>query len=157
MSLDDSVRRFLEDPDNDENAKNHIRALAESHLTTGMKLQQRGLLREAIAEFRKENDRPINTDVDKEIAQMSYVHIGMAYRKLGETDEAKAAFERGRELWKQYGIGSAPHYYLAEILIEQGRLDKSIEVCQELLEHIPDGGVKQLLAKALDLKEGKSK
>jgi tetratricopeptide (TPR) repeat protein len=154
MSLDEFVRKTLDDPNEDDEGKDSIRALMTSHLVTGMKLQRQGLLREAIEEFTKENNRPIQTSVDKEIAQKSYVHIGVAYRKLGETENAKAAFDKARELWNKYGVGTAPHYYLAEILIEQGQVDDAIATCQEILNHVPDGGAKQLLAKALAIKNG---
>ncbi len=153
MSLDDFVQRFLDDPNNDEAAKNRTRSLIASHLVTGMKLQKQGLLREAIQEYAKENGRPINSDIDKEIVQESYVQIGVVYRKLGEVENATVAFQKARELWKQYGVGLAPHRDLAEILIQQGYLDEAIEICNELLEQIPDGGTKQLLARLLDMKK----
>jgi tetratricopeptide (TPR) repeat protein len=156
MSLNDVVQNFLNDPNNDEEAKNNIRSLMTSHLATGMKLQGQGLLREAIEEFAKENNRPIHSAIDKEIAQKSYVHIGDVYRKLGEVENAKAAFQKARELLKLYRVGSAPHYDLAEIMIEEGQLDEAIAICQEALEDVPDGGIKQLLAKALEMKNNRS-
>lgn len=153
MALDDFVNNFLDDPNNDDVAKDNIRKLMSSHLITGMELQRQGLLQEAIEEFSKENERPVISDIDKEIVQKSYVHIGVAYRTLGEIENAKTAFMKAYELWKQYGIGSAPHHHLAEILIEQGQLDDAIAVCQEQLADISDGGIKQLLAKAFELKK----
>ena len=156
MSLNDVVQNFLNDPNNDDEAKNGIRSLITSHLATGMKLQQQGLLREAIEEFTKENNRPINSAIDKEITQKSYVHIGVVYQKLGEIENAKAAFEKAHELWKLYGVGSAPHYDLAEIMIEEGKLDEAIAMCKELLEHVPDEGIKHLLAKAIEIKNNRS-
>jgi tetratricopeptide (TPR) repeat protein len=153
MSLDDFVRKYLDNPDYDESAKNNIRSLMTSHLVTGMKLQKEGLLREAIDEFAKEHNRSITSDIDAEIVQNSYWHIGTVYRKLAELENAKAAFQRAYEYWKLYRVGTLPHYDLAEILIEQGQLDEAIAMCQELLDHIPDGGAKQLLAKALEMKK----
>lgn len=156
MSLDDVVQHYLDDPNNnDDPGKDSIRALMTSHLATGMKLQQRELLREAIEEFAKENNRPMRSDIDKEIVQNSYWHIGTVYRKLGESENAMQAFQRAREVFSQYRLGKPPHNELAEMLIEQGRLDEAIEVCQELLQLIPHGGTKQLLAKALETKKGK--
>jgi tetratricopeptide (TPR) repeat protein len=157
MSLDDYVKKFLDNPDIEDSDKDNIRSLVSSHLITGMRLQEKGLLREAIEEFAKENNRSIKSDIDKEIAQKSYVQIGVAYRKLGEIENAKTAFEKARELWKLYGLGSAPHYDLAEILIEQGQLDEAIVVCQELVDDLPDSGVELLLAKAIILKKGNIK
>lgn len=156
MSLDDAVQHFLDDPNNDETAKENIQSLMTSRLVTGMKLQKQGLLREAIEEFAKENNRPINSSIDAEIVQNSYWHIGMVYRKLDDPDKAKSAFLHAYELWKLHHVGTPPHYDLAEIFIEQGQLDESIEMCQELLEHVPDKGTKQLLAKALAMKKNKS-
>lgn len=155
MSLNDVVQNFLNDPNNDEKAKGNIRSLMTSHLATGMKFQQQGLLREAIEEFAKENNRPIHSDIDKEISQSSYWHIGVVYRKLGELENAKLVLQKARDLLKQYHVGIAPHYNLAEILIEQEQFGKAIEICQESLEQGPDGGIKQLLAKALEMKKTK--
>ena len=154
MSLDDFARRFLDDPKSDDAAKDNIRSLMTSHLTAGMQLQQKGLLREAIEEYAKENDRPIRSDIDAEITQKSYGHIGMVYRQLGELESAEAAFQKARELWKRYHVGVSPHHDLAEMLIEQGKLDEAIGVCQELLEDMPDGGIKRLHAKAVAMKKG---
>lgn len=156
MSLDDFVQNFLDDPNSDQTVKDDIRSLMTSHLVAGMELQKQGLLYEAVEEFAKENNRPINSNIDKEIVQKSYWHIGMVYQKLGKMKDAEEAFQRARELLEQYRVGVAPHYNLAEIFIEQGRFDAAIEVCQEALEEGPDGGIKQLLEKALVKKEGKS-
>jgi tetratricopeptide (TPR) repeat protein len=157
MPVDDVVRDFLADPDNSDDAKSNIRFLMSSHLITGMKFQRQGLMRKAKKEFAKENNRTINSDIDKEIVQKSYVHIGVVYRKLGELENAKAAFQRARELFREYHVGASPHYELAEILIEQGQFDEAIEICKELIERIPhDGGIKQLLQKALDMKKKKT-
>jgi len=156
MSLEEYIQKFLNDPDVDDVAKNNIRALTTSHLATGMKLQQQGLLYEAIEEFAKENNRPIRSDIDKEITQKSYVHIGVAYKKLNDVENAKAAFEKARELWNLYGVGSAPHYDLTEILMEQEHFDEAISICQELLEQNPrSNDIKQLLAKAIEMKKNK--
>ena len=155
MSLEEFVQRYLHNPKIDEIAKKDVRALMTSHLATGMKLQQQGLLREAIEEFAKENNRPIHSDIDKEISQTSYWHIGMAYRKLGDVENAKSAFWKAYELIKLYRVGTSPHYDLAEIMIEEDRLDDAIAMCQELLDDIPDGGIKLLLAKALEMQKNK--
>ena len=155
MPIDDVVEDFLANPDNSDDAKNSIRSLMSSHLITVMKFQRKGLMNEAIEEFAKENNRTIDSDVDKEIVQKSYWHIGMVYRKLGELENAKAAFQRARELFREYHVGASPHYELAEILIEQGQFDEAIEICKELIGRIPhDGGIKQLLQKALAMKKG---
>ncbi len=156
MSLEDYVNRMLAASD-DEDAKANIRALMDSHLISGVKLQQQGLLQEAIAEYAEENNRIINTEIDAEIVQKSYWHIGTVYRKLGQLENAISAFQKARELLKLHGVGASPHYDLAEILVETGRLDEAIEVCEELLKHIPDKGVKQILAKASALKNDKPK
>jgi tetratricopeptide (TPR) repeat protein len=153
MSIEDSANRFLDGPENDKSAKDDIRSLLTSHLITGMSLQEKGLLNEAIEEFTKENNRPIHADIDKEILQKSYWHIGMAYKELGQLDNAEEAFQQARELLKLYRVGVSPHYNLAEIFIGQGRIDEAIDICQESLNEGPDGGVKQLLAIALEMKK----
>jgi hypothetical protein len=60
MPLNDVVQNFLTNPDASDDAKNNIRSLMASHIITGMKFQRQGLLRQAIKEFAKENNRPIN-------------------------------------------------------------------------------------------------
>ncbi|HET6594771.1 MAG TPA: tetratricopeptide repeat protein [Anaerolineales bacterium] len=152
MSLDDFVKKFLDNPNNEAEAKDDIRSLMASHLRKGIELQGQGFLHEAIDEFAKENSRPIKSNIDAEIAQNSYWHLGTIYRKLGDLANAKAAFEQAYDLWKQYHVGTPPHYDLAEILIEQGKIDDAIEICRALLERVPDQATKQLLAKALALK-----
>lgn len=156
MSLEEVVQNFLNDPKNDDEARNNIRSLMTSHLATGMKFQQQGLLREAIEEFTKENNRPIYSDADKEISQSSYWHIGVVYRKLGDVENAKMAFQKAYELLKQYHVGTSPDYNLAEIMIEEGQFDEAIALCQDSLQNVPDGGIKQLLAKAIELKNNRS-
>ena len=156
MSLDDFVKRFLDNPNNEPAAKDDIRSLMASHLVTGMELQKQGLLREAIDEFAKENSRPIKSSIDAEIAQNSYWHIGTVYRKLGDLANAKTAFQQAYEFWEQYHVGTPPHYDLAEILIEQGQVDEAIAMCQGLLDHVPDQATKELLAKALAMKKTRS-
>lgn len=156
MSLEEYVRKFLESPDAHEGDKENIQALMTSRLTTGMELQKQGRLHEAIAEFTKENTRPINSDIDAEIVQKSYWHLGVVYSKLGDSEKAIAAFQEARALLKLHGVGASPHGELAEIFIEQGRLDEAIELCQEWLEKSRSGWAKQLLERAIALKEGKS-
>lgn len=156
MSMEEHLRKLLDDPNVDDFGKDDIRTLLDSHLQTGMNLQRQGLLREAIGEFAKEHTRSIKSDIDAEIVQTSYWHVGRAYRKLGELDKAIAALQTARELLKKYGVGSSPHVDLAEIFIELGRLDEAIEVCQELLKRSGNWNAKQLLAKAIAMKEGKS-
>jgi tetratricopeptide (TPR) repeat protein len=153
MSIEDSAHRFLDGPENDKSAKEDIRSLLSSHLISGIRLQEKGLLHEAIEEFTKENNRPIHADIDKEIVQKSYWHIGMAYKELDQIENAEEAFQHAKELLKLYKVGVSPHYNLAEIYIEQGRIDEAIDVCQESLNDGPDGGIKQLLAKALEMKK----
>jgi tetratricopeptide (TPR) repeat protein len=155
VPLEDVLRRFFDDPNTSESDKDNIRALMSSHLVNGVKLQQQGLLQKAIEEFSKENNRPIRSDIDKEIVQTSYFHIGTTYREMGEIEKAQVAFEKALELFRQYDVGSAPHYDLAEILLEQERFDEAILICRELLEVIPSTHVKQLLDKIMTIKRGK--
>jgi tetratricopeptide (TPR) repeat protein len=155
MPLKDLLKKTLSDPEIDAEAKEAVQALTTSHLATGTHLKRQGLLHEAIEEYAKENKRPIHSNVDKEIAQSSYVLIGRTYKELNDLDNAKANFIKGLELWRLYGYGSAPHYELAEIFAEQGNLDEAIDLCKERLRDIPDGGIKLLLNKLLIMKQGK--
>jgi tetratricopeptide (TPR) repeat protein len=156
MSLNDLVRKILSHPNIDDGTKDDVRSLVASHLATGAKLKQQGLLHEAIEEFAKENKRPVRSSIDKEIVQSSYALIGRTYKDLGDIENAIAAFIKALELWRQYGYGSAPHYELAEILAEQGNIDEAIDLCQESLKDNPaDGGIKLLLEKLMVMKKGK--
>ena len=156
MSLDDFARRILNSPEVHEGDKKNIQALLTSHLATGRQRDEEGALKEAIQEYAKEHIRPIRSDIDAEIVQQSYWHVGAVYTKLGDEPKAIAAFEKARELWNQYRMGASPHGELAEILIGQGKLDEAIEICQEWLGESRSGWAKQLLAKAIELKGGRT-
>ena len=155
MSFEDYLHRAIEQSDLYEGDKNDLRELMASHLTVGQKLVRMGMVREAIAEYEKEHTRPIKKSIDAEIVQKSYILKARAYRDLGDNESAVVAFQQARELLKQYGVGSGPEVDLAEIFIEQGRLDEAIELCQEVLARASNWNAKQVLAKALALKEGK--
>jgi len=157
MSLDDFVRRFLDSPDVHEQDKRNIEALLTSHLATGRQREQEGALPEAIMEYAKEHERPIHSDIDAEIAQQSYWHVGVVYTRLGDKQRAIEAFEKARDLWNLHHVGASPHGELAELLIAQGRLDEAIEICQEWLKESRSGWAKQLLSRAMELKGGETK
>ena len=155
MSFEDYLRRAIEKSELYEGDKNDLRVLMASHLTAGQKLVRMGRLHEAIAEYEKEHTRPIKKSIDAEIVQTSYFLKGRAYRGLGDNESAINALQQARELLKQYRVGSGPELELAEIFIEQGRLDEAIEICQEVLTQESDWNIKQVLAKALALKASK--
>ncbi len=155
-ALEDFVHRHFDTPDTPQSVKDDVHALLGSHLTKGVRLQTQGLLHEAIAEFAKEHARPIKSSIDAEIVQTSYWHVGRVYRQLGELDKAIAALLKAAELLQQHGVGSSPYEDLAEIFIEQGELDKAIEMCQEDLRIWPHAPYpRQLLEKAIELKRRK--
>jgi len=155
MSLEDYLRKHLEESDLYEGDKNNIREFMASHVMAGQKLFSLGMLREAIAEYEKEHARPIKSSADAEIVQESYVLKGRVYRKLGDNGNAIMAFQKARDLLIQHRVGSWPQVELAEIFIEQGRLDEAIEMCQEVLAGGQSWDAKQLLAKVLALKQGR--
>ena len=131
-------------------------ALLASHITGGRELEARGLLREAIAEYSREHSRPIASPIDAEIAQSSYWHVGMVHRRTGELEEAVKAFQAARELLERHGVGVHPHNDLAEVLIELGRLDDAIRVCEEELKLMDNWATRQLLARAAAMKRAAS-
>jgi tetratricopeptide (TPR) repeat protein len=135
-------------------AMNDTHELMASHLVSGKKLQMQGLLSEAIVEFSKEHHREIKSSLDAEIAQTSYWHVGQVYRELGKIEQAITALQKAEELLEEHGVGTSPHYDLAEIFIEQGRVDDVIEACQKGLRMWPrDPGIKQKLAEAYEIKQ----
>lgn len=156
MSLDDFARRKLNSPDMYEGDKKNIQALLSSHLAAGRKHEDDGALHKAIEEYAREHSRPVQSDIDAEIVQKSYWHVGAVYRKLGDLPNAISAFQKARELLQRHSVGASPHGELAEILIEQGKYDEAIEVCQEWLQDSRSGWAKQLLAKATALKGGQT-
>jgi tetratricopeptide (TPR) repeat protein len=155
-ALEEFVRRHFDTPDTPQSVKDDVHALMGSHVTKGVRLQTQGLLREAIAESAKEHERPIKSSIDAEIVQTSYWHVGRVYRQLGELGKAIAALLKAAELLQQHHAGSSPYEDLAEIFIEQGELDKAIEMCQESLRLSPRTKyAQQLLDKAIELKRRK--
>ncbi len=152
MPLEEFVQAFLDDPENSEEDKDHVRAWITSHLIEAAKLRTEGRLLEAIQEYAKEIDRPIHSSVDKEIVQACHYWIGVVYRGLGETEKARAALEQAVELFRLHGVGILPHDDLAEILIEAGELDEAIAILQEVRDGIPEARARDLLSKAQALK-----
>jgi len=153
----DEVRKSIEEYLGEDPDDTGIRALFESHLTAGQRLASRGMLREAIAEYTKEYGRPINSSDDAYIVQSAYGLVGSAYKRLGEFSLAIEAYERARSLMREHRVGVAPHEELAEILIDQGRYDEAIAVCNESLSSGHSWGAEQLLGKAIELRENDSK
>ncbi len=111
------------------------------------------MFREAIAEWADEYDRPIKSQADAGIVQTAYCFTGEAYKELGEWDNAIVALQKARELLKKYRVGTGPERNLVEVFIAQGKLDEAIELCEESLARLSDWNLKQLLAKALELKQ----
>jgi tetratricopeptide (TPR) repeat protein len=130
-----------------------LKFILNLHLAKGRMLMAKGLFREAIEEFKKEFERPIQTYEDADIVQHSYWFSGRAYRQLGEIEQAIDTLEKSRELLKLYGLGPSPHEDLAEIYISMGLFDDAIEICEECLEKVPAWPIKQLLNKALELRK----
>ena len=153
MNLDDEVHRFLEDDDQPEGTKDGIRALWFSHLRTGMQYKKRGKCREALIEYAQEHHQAINSSADAEVAVASYWRAGLVRRTLGELEEAVLAFERSRQLFTAHKAGIHPHGDLADVLLELGRIDNAIAVCREALARVDSRPTRQILERALRLKE----
>lgn len=144
--LDELAQKFQQDPEIPQGIKNGVNALFTSHLASGQKYERMGMLEEAIAEYAKEYDRPINTGIDAEIVEKAYCQTGEAHLKLGQIDQALVRFQEARALLKAHGVGTSPHKYIADILIEKGRLDEAIEVLEEYTQKWPqDKFMSQLL------------
>src|SRR5260221_8784210 len=109
MSLDEFARRFLDSPDASEGDKKNIQTLLSSHLVTGRQRENEGALQEALAEYAKEHTRTIQSDIDAEIVQKSYLHTGVVYKNLGDLANAIADFQKARELFQTYRVGASPH------------------------------------------------
>jgi tetratricopeptide (TPR) repeat protein len=154
-----SLNTFVQNHSSDlpAQAVNDVHELMTSHLVSGKKLEMQGLLSEAIVEYSKEHNREIKSSLDAEIVQNSYLHVGLGYRKLGKLELSITALQKAEELLEQHSVGSSPHYDLAEILIEQGRVDEAIATCQKGLSNCPrDAGIKQKLAEAYEIKQRSS-
>jgi tetratricopeptide (TPR) repeat protein len=155
--LDDYVKKKMRDPTMLPSVKNELQIMMASHLRRGEVLRFRGQLREALQEFEKEMERPIDAYIDAEIVESAYWQMGNTYRQLGEVGKAMAAYEKALELFRKYGVGVGPQENLAELYLEQGQVDEAIALCKEVLEETSSWPAKQLLAKALALKSGDSR
>jgi len=152
--LDEYVRKFMQDPENPQVVKDQINILFTSHLTLAQEFERKGMFEEAIAEYAKEYDRPIKNGIDAEIMQKAYFQTGEVYRKLGKINEALIYMQKARELLIKYGVGSGPHKDLAEIYMEQGKIDEAIEVYEEYVQKWPENNfMKQLLLKAREKRD----
>jgi tetratricopeptide (TPR) repeat protein len=147
-------RRVMKDPGIPQSTKHDLQIMMASHLTKGEVLRFQGLLREALAELEREKDRAIQAPIDAEIVEAAFWQMGDVYRQLGEMDEAIAAYEKAMELFRQYGVGVGPHEDLAELYLERQRIDEAIALCQEALEEVSSWRAKQILSRAMALKEG---
>jgi tetratricopeptide (TPR) repeat protein len=154
--LDDYFKKKIKDPGIPKSTTDDLQAMMTSHLRRGEVLRFQGLLHEALKEFEKEKERPINAPIDAEIVESAFWQMGNVYCQLGEVENAIAAYEKALELIRQYRVGVSPHEDLAELYLEQQRVDEAIALCQECLERWPSGRAKQLLARAMALKSGGS-
>jgi tetratricopeptide (TPR) repeat protein len=152
MTLEEYFRKLVEDPSMPQSTKDDLQTMWSSHLKRGRDFHVRGMLREAIREYEREMDRPINAPIDAEIVESAFWQMGNAYRELGQVEKAITAYEKALELFRQYRVGTWPHESLAELYLEQGRIEEAIDLCNEELEKTDSWGAKQLLAKAMALK-----
>lgn len=156
--LDDYVRKFMQDPEISQSVKDGINSLFTSHLASGQEFERKGMLQDAIVEYMKEYNRPIKNGIDAEIVQKAYFQTGEVYRELGNLTEALRYMQKARELLIMYGVGSGPHKDLAEIYMEQGRIDEAIEVYEEYVRKWPENNVmKQLLIKGKEKRDAINK
>jgi tetratricopeptide (TPR) repeat protein len=154
--LDDYFKRKMKDPGMPKSTRDDLQAMMTSHLRRGEVLRFQGLLHEALKEFEKEKERPISAPIDAEIIESAFWQMGNVYRQLGEVESAIAAYEKALELIQQYRVGVSPHEDLAELYLEQQRVDEAIALCQECLERWPSGRARQLLARAMAIRSGDS-
>jgi tetratricopeptide (TPR) repeat protein len=150
-------KRKMKDPGISQSTKDDLQIMMTSHLRRGEVLRFQGLLHEALIELEKEKERPINAPIDAEIVESAYWQMGNVYRQLGETEKAIAAYEKALELFRQYGFGVSPRDDVAELYLEQQRIDEAIALCQETLEEVPSWSTKQILSRAMALKSGASR
>jgi tetratricopeptide (TPR) repeat protein len=154
--LEDYLKRKVKELGIPKSTKDDLQAMMTSHLRRGEVLRFRGLLHEALEEFEKEKDRPINAPIDAEIVESAFWQMSKVYRQLGEVENAIAAYEKALELFRQYGVGVSPHEGLAELYLKQHRVDEAIALCQECLERWPSSRARQLLARAMAIRSGDS-
>ncbi len=155
--LKNLFKKIMQDPTTSQGTKDDLQTMWDSHLRRGEKLQFQGLLREAIQEYEKEMERPIKSAIDAEIVESAFWQMGNAHRQLGETEQAVAAYEKALDLFRQYRVGVWPHGELAELYLEQKRVDEAIAVCEECLKQANSPKAREVLAQAVALKSGGSK
>jgi tetratricopeptide (TPR) repeat protein len=135
-----------------------MRELAEAerarHVESGRAYEGEDGLKEAIEALRKDTELEITTYALASVVQRAHCRMGDVYRLLGEDEEAVLAYRRALEVWQAYGYGENPRASLAATLIELGRLDEAIRVCEEGDEEDLDFCVQPILAEARRLKAG---
>lgn len=105
----------------------------DAHLLKGLGHLQKKQYAKALEDFLAAGTFPENLETNElstgpTVAKVAY-HQGLAYKALGMSDEAKAAFERciatssGRERWMRSQVVEASKYYAAMSQRELGRAD----------------------------------
>ena len=143
------VKELADEFDSDPAVQQGLKELAEaegaSHVESGREYRGEEELREAIEALRKDTKLEITTYARASVVQRAFCRMGDIYWLLGEYEEAVAAYRRALEVWRVYGYGEKPEASLAATLIELGRLDEAIRVCEEDEE---DPFVQPILAEA---------
>ena len=145
---------FYSDPAVQRGLEEMAEAEGASHLASRARYEGEDELREAIEVLRKDTTLEITTYARASVVERAHCRMGDVYKLLGEYEEAVAAYGRALEVWRAYGYGENPAATLAATLIELGRLDEAIRVCEEGDEEDLDFCVQPVLAEARRLKAG---
>jgi tetratricopeptide (TPR) repeat protein len=152
------VERLADEFDSDPAVQRGMKELAEaegaSHVESGRAYSGEDELREAIEALRKDTELEITTYARASVVQRAHCRMGDVHKLLGEYEEAVLAYRHALEVWRAYGYGENPVASLAATLIELGRLDEAIRVCEEGDEDEMDFCVQPVLAEARRLKAG---
>ena len=89
-----------------------------AHFNMGLNAFRRGLLRQAVNYYMKEEE--VNTDPDAVL----YLELGKTYAQLGEPDSAQFAYERAIEIQPD---NPTSYMWLGQLMEEVGDLDKALE------------------------------
>ena len=100
-----------------------------AHFNMGLNAFRRGLLRQAVNYYFKEEE--VNPDPDAVL----YLEWGKTYAQLGEPDSAQAAYEKAIEIQPD---NPTTYMWLGQLMEEIGELDKALEYSHQGAELRPD-------------------
>jgi tetratricopeptide (TPR) repeat protein len=134
--LEESIKHFNVALKADERMQNDS-SLAIDHQNLGHVLALRGRIDEAIEHLQQVVDMDEQGRCRPDLAGAAYIDLCQCKLDIGAKDEAETLLEKGLELLKQSGqtgLIMDAELQLAELRLEQGRLQQAHELCIDILQ-----------------------